>query len=256
MSAIAVPPPPRPAFRAQSRERTTEPAAEQAGVRRIGRAAGQVPPRPRLRLVTDDFVPEVAPRRSAYVVTRRGAATSALAVPAPPMRRPARPAALRGRRAELEKLAPQHPAVRAARLREGRQRGGAPQKEGREGREGREGSVAGLAREPQERTDRCGVGPRLLRGGSQAVIAAIVFLCCGLMLGGLVGLTSAPSTAAAAQGTMRTTTTVVRPGESLWQIAAASGTSDVSATVTRIVELNDLESATVHAGQTLEVPAG
>ena len=76
------------------------------------------------------------------------------------------------------------------------------------------------------------------------------------MLGGLVGLTSAPSTAAAAQGTMRTTTTVVRPGESLWQIAAASGTSDVSATVTRIVELNDLESATVHAGQTLEVPAG
>ena len=160
---------------------------------------------------------------------------------------------LRGRRAELEKLAPQHPAVRAARLREGRQRGGAPQEEGREGREG---SVAGLAREPQERTDRCGVGPRLLRGGSQAIIAAIGFLCCGLMLGGLVGLTSAPSTAAAAQGTMRTTTTVVRPGESLWQIAAASGTSDVSATVTRIVELNDLESATVHAGQTLEVPAG
>ena len=55
---------------------------------------------------------------------------------------------------------------------------------------------------------------------------------------------------------MRTTTTVVRPGESLWEIAAASGTSDVSAMVTRIVELNDLESATVHAGQPLEVPVG
>ena len=82
MSAIAVPPPPRPASRVQSRERTMEPAAEQTGVRRIGRTAGQVSPRPRLRLVTDDFVPEAAPRRAADVVTRRGAATSALAVPA------------------------------------------------------------------------------------------------------------------------------------------------------------------------------
>ena len=234
MSAIAVPPSPRPASRTQVRERTAEPAAE----------------RPRLRLVTDDFVPEVPSCRVADVVARRPAAASALTMPAPPMRRPARPAALRGRRAELEKLAPQHPAVRASRLREGGQRGGAPQEEGRED------FVVGPAREPQERTVRSGAGSRLLRGGSRAVIAAIVLTCCGLMLGGLVGLTSPTSSASAAQGAVRTTTTVVRPGESLWEIAAASGTSDVSAMVTRIVELNDLESATVHAGQPLEVPVG
>ena len=119
MSAIAVPPSPRPVSRTQVRERTAEPAAEQTGVRRIGRAAGQVPPRPRLRLVTDDFVPEVPPCRAADVVARRPAAASALTMPAPSMRRPSRPAALRGRWAELEKLAPQHPAVRASRLREG-----------------------------------------------------------------------------------------------------------------------------------------
>ncbi len=51
----------------------------------------------------------------------------------------------------------------------------------------------------------------------------------------------------------KTTTTVVRPGESLWEIAAASGTSDVSAMVTRIVELNDLESATVCEGAAQKV---
>ena len=55
-------------------------------------------------------------------------------------------------------------------------------------------------------------------------------------------------------GTAATVTTVVRPGQSLWEIAAASGTADVSATVARIVELNDLQSTTVRAGQTLEVP--
>ena len=59
----------------------------------------------------------------------------------------------------------------------------------------------------------------------------------------------------AAQESAGTTTTVVRPGESLWEIAAASGTADVSGMVTRIVELNDLRGTTVHAGQTLEIPA-
>ena len=219
MSAIAVPPSPRPVSRTQVRERTAEPAAEQTGVRRIGRAAGQVPPRPRLRLVTDDFVPEVPPCRAADVVARRPAAASALTMPAPSMRRPSRPAALRGRWAELEKLAPQHPAVRASRLREGGQCGGAPQEEGRED------FVAGPAREPQERTVRSGAGPRLLRGGSRAVIAAIVLTCCGLMLGGLVGRTSPTSSASAAQGAVRTTTTVVR--RSQWDLGCLrDGDSD------------------------------
>jgi hypothetical protein avisC_10475 len=96
---------------------------------------------------------------------------------------------------------------------------------------------------------------RLLRDDSLVVIAAIVLACCGLMLGGLVGLTSSTSAAVAGQAPVSTVTTVVRPGQSLWEIAAASGTSDVAGTVARIVELNDLQDTTVRAGQTLEVPS-
>jgi hypothetical protein avisC_10475 len=102
---------------------------------------------------------------------------------------------------------------------------------------------------------RSRVDLRLLRDDSLVVIAAIVLACCGLMLGGLVGLTSSTSAAVAGQAPVSTVTTVVRPGQSLWEIAAASGTSDVVGTVARIVELNDLQDTTVRAGQTLEVPS-
>ena len=146
-------------------------------------------------------------------------------------------------------MAPQHPAVRAARLREGARRGvaalsaqqDAPPPSQREGRVGR-------AARPR-------VVLRLLRGGSLGVVAAIALVCCGLLVGVLMGLASPSSAAPAAQESAGTTTTVVRPGESLWEIAAASGTADVSGMVTRIVELNDLRGTTVHAGQTLEIPA-
>jgi len=94
-----------------------------------------------------------------------------------------------------------------------------------------------------------------MRGGSLGVVAAIALVCCGLLVGVLMGIASPSSAATAAQESAGTTTTVVRPGESLWEIAAASGTADVSGMVTRIVELNDLRGTTVHAGQTLEIPA-
>ena len=232
MSAIAVPPSPRSTSRSQSRRR----------------AAGQASCRPRLRLVTEDFVPEVRSRLEGDETGPRSAPPASLS-PTPPMRRPSTPAALRDRRSELERLAPQHPAVRAARLREDARRGAAalsaqqdaPSPSQRDGR--------------VDRAARPRVALYLLRGGSLGVAAAIALVCCGLLVGVLMGMASPSSAVPAAQEPAGTTTTVVRPGESLWEIAAASGTADVSGMVTRIVELNDLRGTTVHAGQTLEIPA-
>ena len=232
MSAIAVPPSPRSTSRSQSRRR----------------AAGQASCRPRLRLVTEDFVPEVRSRLEGDETGLCSVPPASLS-PTSPMRRPSTPAALRDRRSELERMAPQHPAVRAARLCESARRGAAalsaqqdaPTPSQREGRVGR-------AARPR-------VVLRLLRGGSLGVVAAIALVCCGLLVGVLMGMASPSSAAPAAQEPTGTTTTVVRPGESLWEIAAASGTADVSGMVTRIVELNDLRGTTVHAGQTLEIPA-
>lgn len=51
-----------------------------------------------------------------------------------------------------------------------------------------------------------------------------------------------------------TAVAVVQPGQSLWEIASSTGTSDVPGTVATIVELNSLEDSTIHAGQRLTVP--
>ena len=130
MSAIAIPLP----SRQTSRGRTDEPVAGSAS----DRGARQSSRRPRLRLVTDDFVPEVPVRRSLEGARRPVPASAGVAtLPAvSEMRRPVAPVALRGRRADLERLAPQHPAVRAAGLRraaqqEGIRRGGATQSVGK-----------------------------------------------------------------------------------------------------------------------------
>ena len=242
MSAIAIPLPSRQV----SRARTDEPAAGPAS----GRGAGQSSRRPRLRLVTDDFVPEVPVRRSVDGPLRPMPAS--VCVPAAPaMRRPATPAALRDRRAELERLAPQHPAVRAAGLRRGAQ-----QEEGRHDNTAQGARRGGsVSSRPREESVLSQAGLRLLRGGLAVVVAAFVLACGGLVVGALAGLVSAAPATAVAQVSADTTTTVVRPGQSLWDIAEASGASDVPGAVARIVELNDLQGTTVRAGQTLEVPA-
>ena len=249
VSVIAIPPSPRPASRTRTRGRTTEQVPGRSGEQAVVRASS----RPRLRLVTAGFVPEAPTLRAVDDDMSRPAVTHdtmSPALPVLPVRRPSRPAVLRGHRPELERLAPQHPAVRAARLRESTvRRDGAPLKS-------RADVSAGPSRGRQERGLRFGADLRRYRGGLLVVIAAIVLICCGLMLGGLVGLLAPSSTAMLAQGAVGTTTTVVRPGQSLWEIAAASGTSDVPAMVARIVSLNGLQSAAVHSGQTLEVPVG
>lgn len=248
MSAIAIPLPSRQASRARSDEPVVGPAS--------GRAGGQSSRRPRLRLVTDDFVPEAPVRRSVEGAQRPGVASGRVpALPAvPPMRRPAAPAALRGRRSELERLAPQHPAVRAAGLRRG-----ALQEEGRRGgavqRPGQGESVPSRPRKAVGTEVRSPGGLRLLRGGLAVIAAALVLACSGLAIGALAGMAWAGPATAVAQVQADTTTTVVRPGQSLWDIAEASGTADVPGMVARIAELNDLQGTTIRAGQTLEIPA-
>ena len=247
MSAIAIPLPSRQA----SRARTDEPVAGPAS----GRGGGQSSRRPRLRLVTEDFVPE-APVRSGLEGAPRpvSASVGVAALPeAPAMRRPAAPVALRGRRTELERLAPQHPAVRAAGLRRSAQ-----QEEDRRGGAqsvGKSESVLSRPRKTVKAAVRSRAGLRLLRGGLAVIVAAFVLTCSGLAIGALVGLVSAAPATAVAQVPADTTTTVVRPGQSLWDIAEASGTSDVPGMVARIAELNDLKGTTIRAGQTLEIPA-
>ena len=90
--------------------------------------------------------------------------------------------------------------------------------------------------------------------GLEVVAAALVLACSGLAIGALTGLVSAAPATAVAQVSADTTTTVVRPGQSLWDIAEASGTADVPGMVARIAELNDLKGTTIRAGQTLEIP--
>ena len=246
MSAIAIPLPSRQA----SRARTDEPVAGPAS----GRGGGQSSRRPRLRLVTEDFVPE-APVRSGLEGAPRpvSASVGVAALPAAPaMRRPAAPVALRGRRTELERLAPQHPAVRAAGLRRSAQ-----QEEDRRGGAqsvGKSESVLSRPRKTVKAAVRSRAGLRLLRGGLAVIVAAFVLTCSGLAIGALVSLVSAAPATAVAQVSADTTTTVVRPGQSLWDIAEASGTSDVPGMVARIAELNDLKGTTIRAGQTLEIP--
>ena len=248
MSAIAIPLPSRQASRARSDEPVAGPAS--------GRAGGQSSRRPRLRLVTDDFVPEAPVGRSVEGAQRPGVASARVAAlpAAPPMRRPAAPAALRGRRSELERLAPQHPAVRAAGLRRS-----ALQEEGRRGgaaqRPGKGEPVPSRPQEAVETEVRSPGGLRLLRGGLAVIAAALVLACSGLAIGALAGMAWAGPATAVAQVQADTTTTVVRPGQSLWDIAEASGTADVSGMVAQIAELNDLQGTTIRAGQTLEIPA-
>lgn len=251
MSAIAIPFPSRWA----SQARTDEPVAGPVS----GRDAGRSSRRPRLRLVTADFIPEVPVRRS--LDGARSSTFASACVPAVPavsavsaMRRPVAPVALRDRRSELERLAPQHPAVRAAGLRRGVQ-----QEEGRRGDApqgaGKGDSVSSRPREAVEGTVRSRAVLRLRRGGSTVIIATFVLACCGLTIGALAGLVSPAPATAVAQVSADTTTTVVRPGQSLWDIAEASGTSDVPGMVVRIAEVNDLQGTTIRAGQTLEIPA-
>lgn len=162
---------------------------------------------------------------------------------------------------EMERLAPSHPAVRAARRRtrqvgtapaSGRRAGMAQHAERRgaahPGRANRSAQEARTARAERTGTRAAAlmslpVPVRRFVAALGACMVAIVLVAGAVAASGLV-----------APQTTQTTTAVVQPGQSLWEIASATGTTDVSQTMDTIVELNGLEDSTVHAGQQLTVP--
>lgn len=225
MSALTPLPSPRPH------------AVSAASAQEAKREEAPVASRPHLRLVTDDFVPETS--RADPVVE----------LPAELTRRPATPRAARsalGRgevaQARPADLAPHHPAVRAQRRRQlEAQRSRSVLAHGADGAHGEAGKAS--APRVQDSGQRLPVGLRRLvvTSGLALVVALIVSL--GIVISGFA---DAPS---------RTTTATVQAGQSLWEVAAATGTGDVDRTMSRIVELNGLESSALQAGQVLVVPA-
>ncbi|WP_243896508.1 LysM peptidoglycan-binding domain-containing protein [Actinomyces bowdenii] len=137
------------------------------------------------------------------------------------------------------RLAPNHPAVRSSRRRS--QQGPALSARGARALPGCE-----QRRPPHSPAAQAPALPRPVRrfiAALGACLVAIAVISSGLALSGLVGTEP-----------MRTTTTVVQPGQSLWEVASATGSPDVAQTVATIVELNDLDSPTIRAGETLTIP--
>ena len=197
-------------------------------------AAREDDPRPHLRLLVGG---------SASEGSRAGATVE---LPAELVRRPAAPRVASARRertgrtgrptraagARPADLAPRHPAVRAQRRRrlEARRR----EAERAETSPRRVGSRAGSLP----------IGLRRLAVADAVALVLTLLLSLGIVVSGLA---DAPG---------RTTTATVRAGQSLWEVAAATGTGDVEGTMARIVELNALESSVLEPGQVLVVPAG
>lgn len=191
-------------------------------------------PRPHLRLLVGG---------SASEGSRAGATVE---LPAELVRRPAAPRVASARRertgrsgrptraagARPADLAPRHPAVRAQRRRR---------------LEARRRAAERAETSPRRVGSRAGSLPIGLR--RLAVAGAVALVLALLVSLGIVvsGLADAPG---------RTTTATVRAGQSLWEVAAATGTGDVEGTMARIVELNALESSVLEPGQVLVVPAG
>lgn len=92
---------------------------------------------------------------------------------------------------------------------------------------------------------------RLTRRGRLLVfVVALVGLLALAVLGSQI------ASAGEHPGTLRTHTVMVKPGDSLWNVAArVSGDGDVTAMEDQIMKLNGLSSDSVQAGQVLRIPA-
>lgn len=113
--------------------------------------------------------------------------------------------------------------------------------------------AAGGAGAPGPGGTRCAAAGLLcrLRGRLKGFVVAGVVLA--LLVAGAV-LASGPSRGG--QETGATTTVTVSAGQTLWDIAAATGRGDVMETAALIVELNHLSGTTLRPGQRLIVPRG
>ncbi|GGO99179.1 LysM peptidoglycan-binding domain-containing protein [Actinomyces gaoshouyii] len=226
MSALALPPQPSRRLRMvtplSAHSAPSAPRAEIAGQEALPvRAAGE-PHRPHLHLVTGADVPELPAIAAPADLRRRPSAPrSARPCPASDARRAAAPRAAappsRVGLAELAGLAPAHPAIRGAQRRAVAQ-------------EASRGALASL--------------PAPMRWG--AVSMMIVVLLALAAAAGIIG--------SGLMAPVETSTATVQEGQSLWDVAAATGAPDVSEAMAQIVDLNDLHSSTIHPGQTLVVP--
>lgn len=188
-----------------------------------GGAAGPVR---HLRLVTGGRTDVEGPSRPAAVVE----------LPVGLARRPGLPRSVRAAGASPEELAPMHPAVRARRRREleAASRRAAVRRE----------AGGGSAADSSVGVSSClPVALRRLFMAGALVLALVLAVAVGIVA---TGIERDPGP---------TTTATVRSGQSLWDVAAATGNADVDATMTRIAELNDLDSSELEAGRVLVVPA-
>ncbi|RAX21182.1 MULTISPECIES: LysM peptidoglycan-binding domain-containing protein [unclassified Actinomyces] len=272
MSALAAPVPPR--LRLVSAEdhhgsRLFAVGAATDSAARSTEPEGVPAPRPRLRLVTGGV--EADPE----------ATSGSPRVAAQPevMRRPVAP---RRRRQSLEELAPTHPAVRSrSRARLGRA-ASAPQADALQSQApapaarsratsaqvpartrvvpapaGRRAVPTAAVQRGEERRPAQQVAAK--RSAERAalpvavrrllVVGALVLAAVLIVAGGIVasGFSTAPA---------QTTTATVQSGQSLWDVAVATGAGDVNEVMAQIVDLNGLTSSTLQPGQTLIVPAG
>lgn len=241
MSALAAPVSPRLRLVPAEEQRGSKlfviggAAADAARSPEAERASADVP-RPRLRLVVggDAAGLEVA-------------AASARVTAPPEVKR--RPVAPQPRRLSLEELAPTHPAVRSR----SRARTSHPVRASVEGRVAqapvmqRRVERAAAQRMAAERSaDRVALPVAVRR---LLVVGALVLAAVLVVAGGIVasGFSTAPA---------QTTTATVQSGQSLWDVAVATGAGDVNEVMAQIVDLNGLTSSTLQPGQTLIVPAG
>lgn len=263
MSALALPPRPsrlRMVTPLSAHSAASAPSANAPAREASARAAG-APHHPHLRLVTAE-----------PVVEGPGARTDASVRPAAPAELRRRPGAPRPARAssasrnaasasaprpragltELTGLAPAHPAVRGAQRRAaaGRASQAAPVRRASRPEAARRGATAGAAGRAglAEHGARAGVLaslPAPMRRGVFSI--AVVVLLSLVAAAGIIG--------SGLMAPVETSTATVQAGQSLWDVAAATGAPDVAEAMAQIVDLNDLDSSTIHPGQTLVVPA-
>lgn len=84
----------------------------------------------------------------------------------------------------------------------------------------------------------------------------VVFIAALLGMLALAVLGSQIASAGEHPGVIHTHTVLVKPGDSLWNVASrVAGDGDVTSMEDKIMKLNGLSSDTVQAGQVLRVPA-
>lgn len=97
------------------------------------------------------------------------------------------------------------------------------------------------------------IGPRLTRRGRFLARLAVIASLSILLLASF-SLATASNQSSDSSYTSPYVKVTVRPGETLWSLAAKSGSGDRRAMVDEIIEVNNLKSPEVVAGQKLYLP--